>query len=266
MTAFVLVSGGYTGGWIWRDVAARLRESGAEVHPVTLTGTGERRHLAGPGTDLALHIEDLVQVIDHVEAPEVVLVGYCYGIYPAVAAAERRMDRVARIVYLDSPMPQDGYSVLGQVQEQMADEATKDRMLQQAERAEDGWRIPVPTGEEWQAWGNLAGVSEEGLERLRRLASPQPLGTLIQPMELSGATAKLPTTGVFCTDGGTMDIATLEALVASGAPLVQDLVDPRVGFFELATGHWPMLSTPDELAEVLLRAAADEGHRLTGAP
>lgn len=36
-------------------------------------------------------------------------------------------------------------------------------------------------------------------------------------------------------------------------------------FFELPTGHWPMLSDPDALAVTLLRAAAGEGHRLTPA-
>lgn len=38
MTAFILVSDAHTGGWVWREVAAGLRESGAEAHPVTLTG------------------------------------------------------------------------------------------------------------------------------------------------------------------------------------------------------------------------------------
>ncbi|MFE0175896.1 alpha/beta fold hydrolase [Streptomyces sp. NPDC059002] len=266
MTTFVLVSGGYTGGWIWRDVAAALRAAGADAHPVTLTGTGERRHLAGPGTDLETHIEDLTQVLDHLDvtaAPDVVLVGYCYGIYPAVGAADRRADRVARLVYLDSPMPQDGYSMLDQVREQMADEATRGRMLSQEERAEDGWRIPVPTLEEWKEWGNLAGVTPEGLERIARLASPQPLGPLNQKLRLSGAASALPTTGIFCTDGGSMSISALEALVASGLPLVQGLVRPDTGFFEIATGHWPMISTPDELADVLLKSAQGEGHRLT---
>ncbi|MFF3640560.1 alpha/beta fold hydrolase [Streptomyces sp. NPDC002564] len=264
MTAFVLVSGGYTGGWLWREVAAGLRAAGAEVHPATLTGLGDRRHLAGPGVDLDTHIEDLVQLIDHVDAPEVVLVGYCYGIYPSAGAAGRRPGRVSRLVYLDSPMPQDGYSMIDQIREQMPDGPARDRALRQQERAEDGWRIPAPTRAEWRAHGNLAGVPDEALDRLARLASPAPAGPYAQRLRLSAAVAALPMTGVFCTTGGTMDIAALEALVASGLPLVQHLVDERATFFELATGHWPMLSTPDELTDVLLRAAAGGGHRLAG--
>ncbi|MFD4629319.1 alpha/beta fold hydrolase [Streptomyces sp. NPDC058284] len=262
MTTFVLVSGGYTGGWLWRDVAAGLRSGGAEVHAVTLTGLGDRRHLAGPGVDLDTHIEDLTQLIDHIDAPEVVLVGYCYGSYPSVGAADLRPDRISRLVYLDSPMPQDGYSMIDQVREQMPDGPARERTLRRQERAEDGWRIPAPTPAEWRAHGNLAGVPEEALDRLARLASPAPAGPYAQQLRISRAVAALPTTGIFCTTGGTMDIAGLEALVASGLPLVQQLADPRATFFELATGHWPMLSTPGELTDVLLRAAAGEGHRL----
>ncbi|MFI7318486.1 alpha/beta fold hydrolase [Streptomyces venezuelae] len=269
MTAsFVLVSGGYTGGWLWRDVAAGLRAAGAEVHAATLTGLGDRRHLAGPDVDLDTHIEDVTQLIDHIDAvdtPEVVLVGYCYGIYPSVGAADRRADRVSRLVYLDSPMPQDGYSMIDQVREQMPDGPARDRTLTQQERAEDGWRIPAPSVEEWREHGNLAGVPEEALNRLARLASPAPAGPYAQKLRISEVVAALPTTGVFCTTGGTMDIAALEALVASGLPLVQHLADPRATFFDMATGHWPMLSVPDELVRVLLRAAAGEGHRLRSA-
>jgi dienelactone hydrolase len=55
----------------------------------------------------------------------------------------------------------------------------------------------------------------------------------------------------------------VEALVGLGDPRFQVLTDPRVSFFELDTGHWPMLSRPDEVAETLMRAAAGEGHRVT---
>ncbi|APY86278.1 hypothetical protein DCW30_12650 [Streptomyces alfalfae] len=262
MTAFVLVSGGYTGGWLWRDVAERLRGSGAEAQAVTLTGLGDRRHLAGPGVDLETHIEDVVQTIDHVEADEVVLVGYCYGIYPSAGAADRRPDRIARLVHLDSPLPQDGYSMLDQVRELMPPSPARERTLGMPERAEDGWRIPAPTRAEWLENGNLAGVSPEALDRLARLSSPMPLGPCTQKLRISEKVAALATTGIFCTTGGTADIAALEALVASGLPMVQHLTDPRATFFELATGHWPMLSVPDELSGVLLSAAAGEGRRL----
>ncbi|GGR31801.1 alpha/beta fold hydrolase [Streptomyces netropsis] len=257
MTAFILVSGAYTGGWVWREVAARLRESGAEVHPVTLTGMGDRRHPAGPETDLETHIQDLVRLIDHVDAPEVVIVGHCYGIHPVLGAADRRPERIARIVYLDAGMPRDGDPAL----ELVPDRAVRDRLLHRAEQTEDDGLIAPPSLDEWQRWGSTAGIPADALERLVRRAAPQPLGTLTQPLRLSEAVSGLPMTGVLCTDNGS-GIAMVESLVGLGDPRFQALIDPQVSFFELDTGHWPMLSTPDELAEVLLRAAAGEGHRL----
>ncbi|WP_078901683.1 dienelactone hydrolase family protein [Actinacidiphila yeochonensis] len=92
-------------------------------------------------------------------------------------------------------------------------------------------------------------------------AVPQPAGTLTQPLRLTGAVTRLPVTGVLCTANGS-SLAMVEALLRMGDPRFQALADPRVGFLELGAGHWPMLSCPDELADVLLRAAAGEGHRV----
>jgi pimeloyl-ACP methyl ester carboxylesterase len=266
MTAFILVSGTYTGGWIWREAATRLRESGDEVYPVTLTGMGDRLHLAGPDTDLETHIRDLVRQIDQVDAPDVVMVGHCYGIYPVLGAADRRPERIARIVSLDTGLPQDGDSAL----KLMPDQAVRDRRphraeeAEQAEPAEDDWRFPPPPLDEWQRWGSIAGIPADALAQLARSARPQPLGTLTRPLRLSGAVSELPTTGVLCTANGS-SIAMVEAQAGLGDPRLKALTDRRVSFFELDTGHWPMLSCPDELAGVLLRAAAGEGHRVTGA-
>ncbi|GHF54018.1 alpha/beta hydrolase [Streptomyces morookaense] len=258
MTAFVLVSEICTGGWIWRETAARLRESGAEVHPATLTGMGDRRHLARPDTDLETHIEDVVQLVDHAEAPDLVLVGHGYGIHPVLGAAERRPGRVARIVYLDAGMPEDGAPAVRLV----PDQAIRDRLAEQP--AGDSRPVPPPASDAWQRWGSIADVPEDALARLTRLAVPQPVRTLTQPLRLSGTAAGLPTTGILCTANGS-SITMVEAQVRLGDPRFRALVDPEVGFLELGTGHWPMLSAPAELAGVLLRAAAGEGHRLTAA-
>lgn len=142
MTAYVLVAGGHMGGWLWQDVVDRLRERGAEAYAATLTGMGDRRHLAVPETDLETHIEDLVQLIDHLDAPEVVLVAHCYGSFPALGAADRRPERVSRIVYVSAPLPMDGFSVHGLVREFEPDPAVRDGWRQRAEQAEDGRRIP----------------------------------------------------------------------------------------------------------------------------
>ncbi|MFF7726945.1 dienelactone hydrolase family protein [Streptomyces sp. NPDC008001] len=285
MTAFVLVPGAHTGGWIWEEVADRLRESGAEARPVTLAGMGERRHdgvvagregqeaqenqrdqkgqeaaeaLESPAT-LETHIRELVRLIDEMDAPEVVLVGHCYGVHPVLGAAARRPERVARIVYVDTGVPQDGAPAL----ELIPDQVVRDGLRRRAGEAGGGGQLSPPAPGEWQRWGSVTGIPADALDRLTGLAAPQPLGTLTQPLRVPGeAVAGLPTTGVLCTANGS-SIALIESLVRMGDPRLTALVHPRIGFFELGTGHWPMLSAPGELAAVLLRAAADEGHRLS---
>ena len=75
MATFVLVHGAFHGGWCWRKVATHLRAAGHEVFTPTLTGLGERHHLATPAVDLATHVQDVVNLLDWEELQGVVLVG-----------------------------------------------------------------------------------------------------------------------------------------------------------------------------------------------
>ncbi|MFF3918424.1 alpha/beta hydrolase [Streptomyces sp. NPDC001852] len=256
-TAFILASGPFTGGLLWDRVGEKLREAGAEVHAATLTGMGGG---AAPASgqderevELETHIADVVRLIDGVTAPEVVLVGHDYAIHPVLGAAQRRVERVARVIYLDSGLPQDGDLPLALV---------PDTDVQALLRERPDATVPAPAPDQWRRWGNTTGLSPADLERLSSLAAPQPGRTLTEPLRLTGALNGVPTSGILCTAGG-LTIEAVQRMVTSGMPQFQTLADPNVGFFELETGHWPMLSCPDELATTLLRAAAGEGHRLS---
>lgn len=258
MTTFVLVPGGHTGGWVWQEVAERLAERGHRALPVTLTGMDDRRHLAGPDTGLETHIEDVARQLDAARADgDTVVVGHCYGIHPVLGAVDRRPEGVARVVYLDSGMPTDGDRVL----DILPDPEMGERLLRRVEEEGDGWRVPPPAPDDEATWGNVSDVPHEVRERLVRLAAPQPLATLTQPLRLTGKVGTVPATGIFCLRSGT-SIALVESLVATGDPQYRVLTEPGVTFFDLDTGHWPMLSAPEAMTEVLLRAAAGEGHRI----
>lgn len=257
MTAFVLVPGAHTGGWVWEEVAGRLRESGAQAYPVTLTGMGGTAGAAAPEADLETHVQDLLRLVDRLTEPEVVLVGHCYGIHPVLGAADRRRERIARVVHLDTGIPRDGERPL----ELVPDQEFRDRLRHRAGAGDGTGSVPPPSPGEWSRWGSTTGVPEDTLARLARLAVAQPAGTFTRPLRLSGAIGGPPATGVLCTANGS-SIAAVEAMVDWGDSRFDALTDPRAGLFELNTGHWPMLSAPDELATVLLRAAAGEGHRV----
>ncbi|MEU3845336.1 alpha/beta fold hydrolase [Streptomyces sp. NPDC028635] len=261
MTVFIMVAGAFTGAHVWEATSARLAEAGAEAHAVSLTALDADRPAAGTGTDLEAHIADVLAAIDAVDPAsgrQIVLVGHDYGIHPVLGAADRRPERVARVVYLDAGMPRDGVPPLAAV----PDQELRARLSERAASGDtDGELAPPATREEWQRWGSTAGVPDAALDRLTALAAPQPLATLLQPLRLTGAVAAVPTSGVLCTGNG-VSVDMVQRLVDFGDPALQALTDPRVSFFELHTGHWPMLSCPAELAEALRAAAAGEGRRL----
>ncbi|WP_189982752.1 alpha/beta hydrolase family protein [Streptomyces capoamus] len=260
MTVFILVAGAFTAAPVWQETAARLTAAGCETHTVPLTGIGPDRPAGSARVDLETHIADVTAVIDAVDAAagrEIVLVGHDYGIHPVLGAADRRPRRVARVVHLDAGLPQDGVPPLAAV----ADQELRAQLAERARRGDADGELSPPARDGWQRWGSTAGLSPAALDRLTALAAPQPLGTLLQPLRLTGAVAAVPATGVLCTENG-VSVDLLQRLVDFGDPGLAVLARPQFAFLELPTGHWPMLSCPNELADVLRRAAAGEGRRL----
>jgi len=108
VATFVLVHGGFHGGWCWRRVAPPLRAAGHAVYTPTLTGLGERAHLATPAIGLDTHIRDVLGVLEYEELRDVVLVGHSMAGMVVTGVAERAADRLAHLVYLDACVPRDG--------------------------------------------------------------------------------------------------------------------------------------------------------------
>src|SRR5260370_22626418 len=76
---FVLVHGGWCGGWLWRFVAPALRELGHVVTTPTLTGLGERRPSENRTATLSTQIEDIVAHIEMEGLRDVILFRKSYG-------------------------------------------------------------------------------------------------------------------------------------------------------------------------------------------
>jgi len=110
---YVLVHGAWGGGWDWRHVDDLLTADGNKVFRATLTGQGERSHLASTNIDLDTHIQDVVNVILWENLHDVVLVGHSYGGMVVTGVADRVPERIKRVVYLDALLPENGESVMG---------------------------------------------------------------------------------------------------------------------------------------------------------
>jgi pimeloyl-ACP methyl ester carboxylesterase len=244
MTTYVLVGGAWLGGWCWQRVARRLRDEGHDVYPATLTGLGERVHLASPQVDLETHITDVVNLIEFEDLTDVVLLGHSYGGLVVTGAADRIPERISELVYLDTaPLP-DGAVMI----EKFPPEA-RQRIEKQVEESGDGWRFPIPPKEELANMASLEGVAEDHLRLLYSRATAQPFGTYTQPLRLRNpARQALPKVGILCS----FSLAQVKEMIASGHPLFRGVAGPEWRFVELPTGHWPMFSRPEGLAELLL--------------
>ena len=108
MATIVIVPAAFFGGWQWKEVRLALQAAGHEVYTPTLTGLGERSHLASPAIGLDTHVQDVVNVLEHEDLRDVVLVGHSYGGMVVTAVADRAADRVTRLVYVDAALPRDG--------------------------------------------------------------------------------------------------------------------------------------------------------------
>ena len=244
MAAYVLVGGGWLGGWCWQRVARRLREEGHDAYPVTLTGLGERVHLASPEVDLETHITDVVNLIEFEDLRQVVLVGHSYAGLVITGVADRVPERFAQLVYLDTGAFPDGTVLIDSFPPE-----TKRYVERQVEESGDGWRFPMPPREELANFGSLEGLDDTQLGQMRSRAVDQPFGTFTQALRLENpAREALPKVGILCS----FSLEQVQAMIASGYPVFRELASPNWRFVELPTGHYPMFSRPDDVAGVLL--------------
>jgi pimeloyl-ACP methyl ester carboxylesterase len=107
---YVIVHGAWGGGWAFREVDRLLTADGHKVFRPTLTGLGERVHLATPDTGLSTHVDDIVNMIQFEDLHDVVLVGHSYGGMVITGVVDRIPDRIAHVIYLDALLPEDGES------------------------------------------------------------------------------------------------------------------------------------------------------------
>lgn len=111
-STYVIVHGAWGGGWDWRLVDSLLTTRGDRVYRPSLTGLGERVHLASPAIGLATHIEDVVNLIRWDELRNVVLVGHSYGGMVITGVADRVPERIQRLIYVDAFLPESGETTL----------------------------------------------------------------------------------------------------------------------------------------------------------
>ena len=225
-TTFVLVHGAWHGGWCWIKTTRLLTDAAHTVYTPTLTGLGERAHLARPEVDLETHIQDVAAVFEAEDLRNVVLVGHSYGGMVISGVAARVKGRIARLVYLDAFVPKAGQSAFSLMLPDRADAYRKS--------AADGWRIPSPPPERFGI------TSQRDVEWAQKRFVGQPLQTFEQPIATA---ASVDGTYIYCSKPAM-------GLFEQFAERLRD--DRKWRFHDVKTGHDAMVTAPGELAKILM--------------
>jgi pimeloyl-ACP methyl ester carboxylesterase len=238
---FVLVHPAWFGGWCWKKITPLLRARGYDVYTPTLTGLGERTHLARPEIGLNVHIEDVGNLLKYEDLSGVVLVGNSSAGMVITGVADQMPERIAHIVYLDAFVPQDGQSMLDLIP---PDRRPPMEMLVQKEG--QGWLVPRFAPPPWEKFvPETWRITDEADLRwaLPRL-SATPFGHFKEPVNRKNATAeKLPRTYIRCVQWP-------NAVYDRYAEAARQTAGWR--YRELATSHIPYITHPHQVAGLLL--------------
>ncbi|HVC55895.1 MAG TPA: alpha/beta hydrolase [Stellaceae bacterium] len=229
MATYVLVHGSYQGGWIWQRVANRLRAAGHQVYAPSLDGCGERKASVRPGITTETQADEVAQLLFYEDLKDVVLVGTSSGGMVACRVAELMRERVGRLAFVDALALFDG-------------EKIRDIVTRSTATASGGGLTAGPTPEDAanRLFADLDPASRAwALERYTQ----HPIGIYDQPVRLASFwSQKWPASVIWCrrapNPGEAHQRRCADKLGASWA--------------ELDTGHYPMLSMPEELTKLLL--------------
>lgn len=215
MTAFVLIHGAFRGGWAWSRVRPLLEVAGHQVHAPSLLGCGELAPQAAAVTGLDVWVDQVVQLLDHEDLDDVVLVGHSQGGVITTAVAALAPKRLEELAYLDAAVPRPG------------------------ERAVDvgpGAPTQLPPRETL-----IPATPIEGDPWTTARLTPTPLAPSLDPMPVP--TEVVPARYAFCsgTPDGYPSRTTRDRLDADGTPY--DVID---------AGHDAPLTAPEAVAAWLM--------------
>ena len=229
----ILVPGLWLDGSTWNKVTPALETAGHRTHALTPPGM-ESKDADRSGVTRQDHVEAVVAAIDSADSDRVVLVGHSAGAAIAYAAVDARPDRVARAIFISGFPLGDGEADPGGFS------------------SHDG-EIPFP---EWSDFDedDLADLDEAMLARFREQAIPSPAGAALEPQRLSDERRYDVPVTMICNE---FSSEVLRSWIERDLSPVREFTRIKdVTYVDLPTGHWPQFTRPEELARLLLDAAA----------
>jgi pimeloyl-ACP methyl ester carboxylesterase len=224
----VLVPGGFTGAWMWADVAALLEDEGIEAIAVELPTIGED----SAGADFYADARVVRELLDRLEPP-VVLCGHSYGGAVITEAAAGPHPAVRELVYLTAAVPGAGDSMVALMSEAVG---------QQADADDEGVTI-----------------RDDGLAFLDREAARRALFNDCEPERAEDGLRRLRPTNLSGGDQPVSEAAwtQLPSIYVRGSEdpmpeaVAASFLDRTSEVIELPCGHCPNWSRPDLVARLL---------------
>ena len=227
--SYVLVPGAWLGSWVWSRVTPIINKEGYPAFPVTLTGMGDRVHLATDLLNLETAILDVVNTINYNDLDDIVLIGHSFAGKVVSAVADRIPEKIKSILYLDAFFP----SKVRTPQGIFGDEFKT-----------DGFVIPFNEG-----IIDAIGKDVEGDDRkwLLSKSTPWPVRYAKNPIILSEKFDSIESSYIFCT--------------LSGDP-VDEIISGKWGklygpYKLIDAGHWPMITKPEETVTDIIELTVD---------
>ena len=165
----------------------------------------------------------------------VLLVGHSYSGMVVGQVADRDPERVAGVVNLGSFLPEDGVSLMN-----VWGDTTKERAEEVRTIADDGNLWTAPNSEMLEMEPDL---NEQHRDYLAHNFRDHPGLTVTDPAVMANSVQAQPTTYVALSAEGEQD-AWVHAPQAA-----REATGWRRRF--IASGHWPMVSRPEEVADLL---------------
>ena len=233
-TQVILVPGFWHGARAWDEVMPGLRERGLAATALTLPGRrpGDADSELAARTSPQDQAESILTALDR-EADRCVLVVHSGAAIPGTLVIDQHPELVDHVVWVDTaPSSPEGA---------MNAEFTGDWL-----HLEDAWDEEVEQG-------SMRDLTEEQLTAFREQAVPEPGAVVRTPVHL-GDERRLSVPGTVVCTSFTAD--QYREYAGQGVPFLAALTDhTALEYVDLPTGHWPMWSRPEELAEIIAEAA-----------
>lgn len=233
MATFLVCHGAWSAGWAWAKMHPLMSARGHRLITPTLTGLGERSHLAHPDIDLETHIADILGALKYEGLSHVNLIGHSYSGMVATGVADRARDRIAQLIYIDAFVPRDGESAFDVLPESVRAQRQAGASSNADGRGIPPGPMPPDTPPEIRAW----------CEPLR---VPQPVKTFEQKLKLRNGPLTLPRQYVYCLRKSPDDRFRV---------FYERARSDGWATHEIDASHNPHLTCPDVLADLLDRIA-----------